>query len=71
MNGQEERLQQQVAGPLIGGTITPPTITERLRDQKKRLEIQLEQINEALAALDSNPEVARTVDAISKLGHLV
>ena len=47
----------------------PQTMTDRLRTMKKDLEDKLEQVNEALAALESNPEVARTVDAISKLGH--
>ena len=54
---------------IVGGVLTHPTMTERLRDRKRRLEYELEKINEALAALESNPEVARTVDAISKLGH--
>jgi len=49
--------------------LTNPSMTERLHRLRKSLESKLEKVNEAISALESNPEVARTVDAISKLGH--
>lgn len=54
---------------IIGGTVIPQSITDRLKDEKLRLEDRLQQLNEAIKALDDNPDVARTVNAISKLGH--
>lgn len=46
------------------------TMTEQLRQQKQRLEDQLKLINEALDGLESNPDVARVVDAVSRLGGI-
>lgn len=43
-------------------------MTERLHREREHLEHRLAQVNEAIAALESNPEVARVVDAISKVG---
>ena len=47
----------------------PPTISERLVDEKKRLEERLEQVDAAIDALGSNAELRDAVDALSKLGH--
>lgn len=49
--------------------IQVPTCTERLRQRKRDLESQLQQVNEALDALESDPKTARIVDSLSKLGH--
>lgn len=59
---------KECAPSTLGGLSRSPSITERLHDRKANLEIQLQQVNEALAALESNPGVARAVDAIAKLG---
>lgn len=50
--------------------VSPPTMTQRLYDEKKRLEERLALIDEALAAVEANPDAMRIVDAVSKLGHL-
>ena len=47
----------------------PMSMTERLQARRDMLAKQLEETEAALAALKDNPEVARAVDAISKLGH--
>lgn len=57
----ESRAQQELAGPL--------TMTQRLEARRDMLAAQLEQTEAALAALNDNPDVARAVDAIAKLGH--
>jgi len=49
--------------------LTMPSTLERLERKKDALELELFNINEALQALRANPEVARVVNAISKLGH--
>ena len=46
-----------------------PTITERLKSEKERLEQRLKAVNEALAALKSNPEIALVVETISKVTY--
>ena len=45
------------------------TMTERLRIRRDHLRKDLKNVEDALAALEGNEEVARIVDAISKLGH--
>lgn len=47
-----------------------PTMSERLHREREHLEHRLTQVNEAIEALESNPEVARAVDAISKVGGI-
>ena len=54
----------------LGGPIEPPAFSHRLREEKARLEARLDQVNDALDCMDTNPEAARLVDAISKLGGL-
>ncbi len=64
--------QQQVYGEASGGAVLgtgPMSMTERLQLRRDTLAKQLEETEAALAALKDNPEVARAVDAISKLGH--
>ena len=47
----------------------PPTVSERLAQEKQRLEERLAEVNAAIDALDGNPEAKSVVDALSKLGH--
>ena len=51
------------------GQIMPASTTDRLNGEKERLEQRLDAVNEALAALEANPEIQNAIDAISKLGH--
>lgn len=46
-----------------------PTITERLKTKKEILEANLAEVNEALEALEKNPEVSRVIDLISKVNY--
>ena len=49
--------------------LMPTSTTDRLQSEKERLEQRLAAVNEAIAALESNPEIQAAIDAISKLGH--
>jgi len=49
--------------------LMPTSTTDRLNSEKERLEQRLEAVNEAISALERNPEIQNAIDAISKLGH--
>lgn len=65
-----EQLMKEAA-QIASGVIAPQpiTMTERLRARRTMLRQQLDEVEQALSALESNEEVARVVDAISRLGH--
>lgn len=45
-----------------------PGVTDKLRAEKKELELRLEAINELLAQLEANPDTADIIDNIARLG---
>lgn len=45
----------------------PRTLPERLRDEKAALEQRLSQVNEAIEALEKNPEIEKILHLISKV----
>lgn len=47
----------------------PRSLTERLTDEKSRLEVRLAEIDQVLSGLKKNPETQELFDAIAKLGH--
>ena len=47
----------------------PTSTTDRLHSERARLEERLEAVNQAIMALESNPEIQAAIDSISKLGH--
>ena len=49
--------------------LTAVSTTDRLKGEKERLEQRLDAVNEAIAALEHNPQIQNAIDAISKLGH--
>lgn len=49
----------------------PPTVTEKLENEKKELELRLQAVNELLEDLHSNPETRDILDKLSTLGHRV
>lgn len=51
------------------GMIKQATIEERLINKKSRLEYELKEVNEALEALQANPEITRVLCLISKIGY--
>ena len=46
-----------------------PTITEQLKQEKVVLEERLAKVNEALTALQANPEVEKILNLISKVNR--
>ena len=65
----QELAKQQVLG--VGSFSTEnPSLTKRLLTQQAQLRSQLAKIDAALEALESNPEVARIVNAISKIAPM-
>lgn len=64
----EARIAQGLVGSAELG-LMPISTTDRLKGEKERLEQRLEAVNQAISALESNPEIQNAIDAISKLGH--
>lgn len=54
---------------VVGGVVSQPTISERLKDEKRRLETRLTEVNKALEALQKNPEIAEVINIISKVRY--
>lgn len=56
---------------MIGATLnTTPTMTQKLYEEKARLSSRLDEINMALSAIESNPQVQQVIDALAKLHWL-
>lgn len=49
----------------------PPTVTEKLEQEKKELELRLQAVNELLTDLEDSPNVRSILDKLSTLGHRV
>jgi predicted component of type VI protein secretion system len=47
----------------------PPSVSEKLEQEKKNLELRLEAVNQLLDDLNSNPETRDILDKLSQLGH--
>ena len=63
--------ENQVAECATRGLIDarPRSLTERITDEKAKLEARLEEINTVLESLEANPETQAVMDAIARLGH--
>ena len=46
----------------------PPSVLERLTDEKQRCESRLAQVNDALALLEKNPDITIVLETLSKIG---
>lgn len=49
----------------------PMTLREQLGERKARLEANLADVNEAIAALDSNPEILKALEAVQKVSRMM
>jgi chaperonin cofactor prefoldin len=49
--------------------ISNPDLKEGLINRKQRLEVQLKDINDAIEALERNPEVARILELVGRAGR--
>ena len=47
----------------------PPSVTEKLQNEKRELELRLRGIDEVLAQLEANPATREIIDSLAKLGH--
>jgi predicted component of type VI protein secretion system len=47
----------------------PPTVSEKLLQEKKELELRLEAINQLIAQMDANPETRDIIDKLAQLGR--
>lgn len=47
----------------------PPSVTEKLQQEKKELELRLEGVNQLLDQLQASPETREILDNLSKLGR--
>ena len=47
----------------------PPSVTEKLEQEKHELELRLQAINELLEQLNNNPATQEIIDNLSKLGR--
>ena len=52
----------------LTGQIRRPTVTEALQQEKMGLEMRLAMVNEAIAAMESHPEVTQVLDLLAKVG---
>jgi len=63
--------QGEVAMASTGSLVphAPPTVSEKLLNEKKELELRLEAVNGLISDLDNNPETKQIIDRLSQLGH--
>lgn len=47
----------------------PPSVTEKLQQEKKELELRLEGINQLIAQMEANPETRDIIDKLAQLGR--
>ena len=47
----------------------PPTVTEKLEQERNELELRLKAINELLEQLRANPETQQIIDSLAQLGR--
>ena len=59
--------EEKALSGLINAT---PTMTERLYRERAQLKSKLAEIEKAIAAIESNPQVQQVVDALTKLHWL-
>ena len=64
MFGSGREMSPAQSSGMIGAS---QTLTERLRSQRDAMKLKLAELEDALTAIESNPEVQRVVDALHKL----
>lgn len=65
---QSNMVEKQSAAGMQLGQYMPPTRRQRLEQQKAQLHTALQKIDDALAALDSNPELEKFAETLSRAG---
>jgi len=71
-NGFDEGTESR--GVALGGQRAmtdhrPPSVSEKLEQEKKELELRLEALNQLIDQLERSPETREILDNLSKLGR--
>ncbi len=71
MNGRDEVPKGMTASGASGSGLAGRRVgtSDRLRNERARLEARLKEVKEALSMLEANPEVADLIDSLARLGH--
>lgn len=48
-------------------SIQPPSVLAQLKQQRERAQAQLQDLNQAIEALEANPETVRILDLLGKV----
>lgn len=59
-------MQSQTREVCDVGSYQPPTVMNQLQERRSKYETKLAEINDAIAALEKNPEFARCLDIVGK-----
>ena len=67
----DESEQKAMASNTLGGCVEihRPTLTERLKQERHGQAEKLAELDSAIAALESNPEVQRILDLVRKVAR--
>ena len=69
-NGFNEAQEVQSAG--LGRALTdhrPPSVTEKLEQERRELELRLQAVKQLIDQLNANPETQEIIDNLAKLGR--
>jgi hypothetical protein len=67
-SAKEAQISRATARGMMGRKLQEPSLVERLKLSKTDLEERLQQVNEALEALEKNPEVERILHLVTRVG---
>ncbi len=68
MFGDENQAIEATAGRALMDH-RAPTVSEKLEQEKKELELRLEAVNQLIAQMEANPETRDIIDKLAQLGH--
>lgn len=68
--GEDNNMVEATAGRALMDS-RPPSVSERLQQEKKELELRLEAVTSLLEELEAAPGVKSVLDKLSQLGHRV
>ncbi len=71
MSFGDENTQEVAAAGRTLMDARPPSVTEKLTQEKKELELRLEAVTTLLDSLNESPGVRDILDKLSVLGHRV
>ena len=63
----DEEMMEPRTEPTLGMVSSRPTMKDKLLGKKARYEKQLKEVNDALEALNENPEIERVLNVVSKV----